>query len=212
MNKIFLLIILVAIIGAGAWAWQEKQNKNAQTALVTDENAVLVSDQQPGDETIVTYAKLAKPGYVVIRATDTSGTKVVLGASDLLPAGEHRNVHVRHRSGTSVISGTAITAEIIVDNGDGTFDEASDNESVADDGAIVDGNAELDLTLSDNDLSMLLDDAGYTTEASTSSDEVEATNDESEDTSAMDDDTVMEDDSMMSPTMEASTSVEGATE
>ncbi len=135
------------------------------TELVTNDNAVLIQDQPPGDETVVTYAKLAKPGYVVVYAKDSGGATTVVGQSDLLPAGEHRNVHVKHHTGSHVSSGTTVTAAVVADDGDGVFSPAEDTEVLAgddaDSSAELSDDAVLDENQSDADVAALLDDAGY---------------------------------------------------
>ncbi|MBU0750249.1 hypothetical protein KKH15_01905 [Patescibacteria group bacterium] len=185
MKKWIIGAVVVIVLAAAAWYFYDQ--KMAEASLVTDENAVLVADQQPGDETVVSYAKLSKPGYVVVYSTEANGTKTVLGSSDLLTAGEHRNVKVRHTGGTS-INGSVVTATIVADDGDGSYSAETDTEVVSEDSAAVSNDAELDTMMSDEDLAVMLDEAGYDVSAE------------------MSEDTMVEDDTMMSDeeTMESS--------
>ncbi|HVW71575.1 MAG TPA: hypothetical protein VHB93_00270 [Candidatus Paceibacterota bacterium] len=152
-------IIGIIVIVGGYWYL----DRAYASTLVTNDNAVLLQDQKPGTDTVVTYAKLSKPGYVVIYSTSTAGEKTVAGQSDLLTAGEHRDVHV-HTTGTQVASGGTIVAAVVADNGDGTYD-ANDTEVLAGDDAAataeVSDTASLDESPSDADLAKLLDEAGY---------------------------------------------------
>ncbi|MBU2103547.1 hypothetical protein KKD81_00600 [Patescibacteria group bacterium] len=163
-SKILLIVVVIVLLGAFAWYWNNA--KEVEASLVSDENAVLVSDQQPADETVVTYAKLSKPGYVVVYSADTDGNKSVLGTSELMSAGEHRNVHVKHRNG-AISAGGSISAAIVADNGDGSFSEESDTDVAAEDDAMISEDADLDLSISDEDLAALLEDAGYDLSAET---------------------------------------------
>lgn len=170
------IIVVAAIIIGGFWY----MNGAHATSLVLNDNAVLFQDQKPGEEAVVAYAKLSKPGYVVLFANDASGTKTVAGQSDLLSAGEHRNVRV-HASGGALVTGTTLTAAVVADDGNGTYD-ASDTEVLAggDEAttASVSDTATLDESLSDDELATLLDDAGYDLTDAGKSDEDAAMHDD----------------------------------
>jgi hypothetical protein len=158
MKKGYWIILTVLILGLIAiWYWGGTEE--VESSLVTEENAVLIEDQQPGEETTVAYAKLAQPGYVIVYVTDSSGNKSVLGSSDLLPAGEHRKVIVRHRRGSNSNNGTTVSAAIVADDGDEVFSE-EDTEVVADD-AVISVDVTSDTELTDEELVELLDEAGY---------------------------------------------------
>lgn len=159
MKKWIVVAVLVVIVAGLAWYFW--MSKKADTGLVTEENVVLLSDQQPDDETVVSYAKLAEPGYVTIYGTDANGNQVVVGTSDLLPAGEHKNVRVHHRSGSSTKDGSTITAVVVADDGDGSYTAEDEVIEEADDSALVSDEAELDTDLTDEELADLLEDAGY---------------------------------------------------
>lgn len=167
MNKsaatILVIVVVAALLG---WYWFENKHQKIDD-LVLEENAVLIQDQPAGDETVVTYAKLSKPGYVLVYSTDANGQRTLLGSSDLLPAGEHKRVLITHRGGGSQ-TGSALSAEIVADNGDGVYTEG-DTELLVEEGdagteAEMSDEAVLDTDLSDEELEALLDDAGYTTE------------------------------------------------
>ncbi|MBU1293102.1 hypothetical protein KJ819_03515 [Patescibacteria group bacterium] len=212
-SKVLIIAVVVILLGAFAWYWNNSQQ--AEASLITDENAVLVSDQQPSDETVVTYAKLAQSGYVVVYSTDAAGNKSVVGSSELMSAGEHRNVHVKHRNGAIVAGGT-ISAAIVVDDGDGSFSEESDTAVVAEDDAMISEDAELALNVSDEDLAALLEDAGYDlsaeTEASVEEEQVTEENSvpATEETTEGAMDATIEVDAIVSPEEEMPTEESGA--
>ncbi|HVX90415.1 MAG TPA: hypothetical protein VHC20_02135 [Candidatus Paceibacterota bacterium] len=198
-------IVLVILVIGGYWYL----DRAYATTLVTNDNAVLLESQKPSDDMVVTYAKLAKPGYVVIYTSSTSTPKTVAGQSDLLTAGEHRNVHI-HTNGT-LTAGATITAAVVADDGNGTYDD-SDTEVLAGDDAAASAElsdtAVLDETPSDADLAAKLDDAGYDL-----SDSAQAAADAMmhEDASSTDD-AMMHDDTMASTTMEQGSMQEENTE
>ncbi|MEZ4103658.1 MAG: hypothetical protein R3B55_03895, partial [Candidatus Paceibacterota bacterium] len=167
MNTIkWVLLVAIAIILVVVFTGKDKKEDMMEDTLVMEENAVLVMDQQPGEETVVSYAKLSKPGYVVVYSSDASGKKEVLGTSAFLSAGEHKNIKVVH-SGNSSKKGSKISAVIVADDGDETYTE-SDNEvlvetTTEDSMAEISEEAVLDENISDEDLENLLEDAGYTT-------------------------------------------------
>lgn len=186
MNAIkWVVLVAIAVVLIVVFTGKDKKDGEMET-LVMEENAVLVMDQQPGEETVVSYAKLSKPGYVVVYSTDESGNKAVLGSSTLLSAGEHKNVKVMH-SGNSSKKGSRVSAIIVADNGDEIYSEedaevlveTSTEESMAG----ISEEAVLDENISDEDLENLLEDAGYTVEVESSDEsdsmmEEEATDDQ----------------------------------
>lgn len=156
--KIAIVIILLALIVVVATS----PSKEKYVALVEEDNAVLVTDQQPGDEVTVNYVKLDKPGYVSVYSKSQDGAQELLGTSALLSAGEHRNVSVPLNK--TVVSGNTVRIAAVADNGDGEFDEETDV-------AVLDQNNEevsfeIDITpdapiAEEVDLIDLADDAGY---------------------------------------------------
>ena len=179
MNKsawtILVIVVVAALLG---WYWFENKHQKIDD-LVLEENAVLIQDQPSGDETVVTYAKLSKPGYVLVYSPDASG-RTLLGSSDLLPAGEHKRVLIVHRGGGSRV-GNSLSAEVVADNGDGVYTEG-DTEVLVEEGdagteAEVSDEAVLDTDLTDEELEGLLEEAGYTTEEEEAGTEEEAVED-----------------------------------
>jgi len=195
--KIAIVIILLALIVIIATS----SSKEEYVSLVEEDNAVLVADQQPGDEVTVNYVKLDKPGYVSVYSKGQNGAQELLGTSALLSAGEHRNVSVPLKK--RVVSGNTVRIGVVADDGDGEFDQELDLNVLDEDGeevsfevVVVDDapNAE------EVDLADLADDAGYdVNEDSDILDDSEEMNDSeeemTEEDSMSEDSESMEDDS-----------------
>lgn len=158
MKKIVAVVLVILVVGYGAYYLLT--NGVTDETLVSEGNALVVLNQKPGNEVVVSYAKLAKPGYVLVHTTDATGQKTLVGSSNLLPAGEHKNVKVPRRGGGS--SGSRISASIVVDDGNGALDEAEINSD-----PIVEGEATLDTQaedisdLTDEEIIEALEEAGY---------------------------------------------------
>jgi len=171
MNKNSLYIGATVLVLVGALAVADHYLSRSYVVnppLVAEPNAVLLKDQKPGDDTIITYAKLAKPGYVAVYSAPQGGQKELIGTSDLLPAGEHRNVRVHHHH--AVQSGATVTAAIVADDGDGVFEDTDATVTTpadADDSATatISDDADFDTSPTDQELSEELEDAGYETDA-----------------------------------------------
>lgn len=158
-------IAAVAILVIVGYFYLDSQNA---VSVVSNENAVLIQDQPSGDNTVVTYAKLSKAGHIVVlEANPQTGETVILGASEVLQAGEHKNVSVAHYNGARSNQGSAIAAILVADNGDGTFSQADDTEVLADEtvptvtATVYDG-ASIEVPPTDEELAQLLANAGYT--------------------------------------------------
>lgn len=133
--------------------------------FVQEKDAVLLLDQKPSNSTTVTYAKLSKSGYVKIYSTKANGSKVLIGTSALLTAGEHRNIVIDNTTGTTQ-TGSTISANIVADNGDGVYsdDDSETLVAISDKGAsaTVKEDAEESTSLDDHALEHQLAEAGYT--------------------------------------------------
>jgi|GEM_PF-4641560 len=209
-RNIIIALVVVALVAAGLWY---VGRKTEASTLVEADNAVLLMDQQPGEETVVTYAKLSKPGFVVIYQTREDGTREELGSGERLDEGEHRNVTVKHRGGTR--SSGAISAAIVADDGNGVYDEG-DTESLVTEGdpgteAEASDDAVLDLALTDDEVALELEDAGYVIDEDYVFDDATIEDDRMQsDDDAMMDDNASSTDAMddASSTIDASSSME----
>jgi len=159
--------ILIIVIALGLYA-AHGTAPAADAALVTNDNAILLPDQPSTTDTVVPYVKLSQPGFVLVyttTTTTTTGGRQVLGTSDLLSAGEHRNVRVHHHNGSKPANGSTITATIVADNGDGTYSADSDTQTLIPDDeqptADVSEDAVVDMTQTDEEIATELTNAGY---------------------------------------------------
>jgi len=163
MKKVVWLLVVIALILILVSIFARKDvDEYTLDNFISDDNAVVLAEQVPGDRTVVSYTKLAKPGYVLVYGEDEDGNKIFLGSSDLLAAGDHFNTVVRHRSGKRTSSDTKVTALAVADDGDGVFDLEIDNDQIADESeADVDGDAKDPATLTIVEIGELIDDAGF---------------------------------------------------
>lgn len=153
MNKSQVVVgIVIAILIAGGAFWY----LNKEAAVVRGEDAVLLQDQPADEEVIVSYARLSKPGYVVVYETNANGDRETVGQSEYLEAGEHRNVVVT-RSQARTGNPGSLSAVVVADDGDGSYDAAGDSQELAvSSEAEADASAEVNLTLTDEEIEMLL--------------------------------------------------------
>src|SRR3989344_1272908 len=104
MNKSLLIGIAVVIVGAvGYYLYSstapvpENTNENSDTTsagMLAEENAVVVSEQRPGNTVTGSAIYLAASGFLVIHEDTDGQPGAILGASALLQAGENTNVPV----------------------------------------------------------------------------------------------------------------------
>lgn len=107
------IVALLAVVGAAAYYFmngpsfqktdpmdmsgmspEEMANMPGNSsAVLAEDNAIMISDQRPGS-TLTGTVYLAAPGYVVIHEDDGGQPGAVIGKSALLPAGENRDVRV----------------------------------------------------------------------------------------------------------------------
>lgn len=171
MQRIILLVLAIAIVGIGSFYMLRGGEELTYTATVEEENAVLLVDQPTqADDYVVSYAKLAQPGYVLIHSVNPeTGESEVVGTSGLLTAGEHTNVRItkRSRAGTNERAArAALRASIVADNGDGAFNAEEDTA------VLVEGDESSEVVesetatnpeeLTEEEIGELLEEAGYT--------------------------------------------------
>ncbi len=143
MKKIlFIPLVFLMLILGGLWAYQNfypgkiSNSKTTPTPTSTAEQPpILLSVQKPGQFVSVSYASLAKTGYVVIREDNNGNFGKILGNSRILPAGESRDVFVGLTRTT--ISGEYLFAVIYEDSGDKIFSPGLDVPSKDGDGNIL---------------------------------------------------------------------------
>lgn len=180
MNPLKWLLVALAAAAVLTAAWLLiAPPRDSFASTVLEDDAVLIMDQPSSDSTVVSYAKLSKPGFIVVSSTEANGKTQVLGTSDFLPAGEYRHVLVKHSGGKRASSGSSVTATVVADDGDESFDPSTDTEALVEDDASADASAEVPAELTDEELSDALDEAGYTVVSSDDDVLIESDDDES---------------------------------
>lgn len=99
------------------------------SGLLVEKNAIYVAEQDPSKAVSVALVRLEKPGFVVIHEDDGGAPGAILGASELLPAGETESPAPILLSRLTN-DGEIIYAMLHVDNGDGKFDTANDKPAL----------------------------------------------------------------------------------
>ncbi len=106
-------------------AAQASQNAPAQSAVQTAaSNRVILGELEGGNVITVAEATLTKKGYVVLYRVNSNGDSALVGKSDLLNAGTHRSIAIQLVA--PAIESQAIVAVLHQDNGNGKFEQGSD--------------------------------------------------------------------------------------
>lgn len=132
MNKMILIgtsaMAGLALILLGAGCAGQKKTETAPASVNTNaaapvvQNSIVVKDQKPGDEALIDDVSIAKKGYVVVHEEDNGKAGKIIGSSELLNAGETRQVVIKMK----VHPGLSHAAMLHADNGDGVFDAKLD--------------------------------------------------------------------------------------
>lgn len=164
MKKVLLLVVIAVVV---ILAITLSKKDDMPQPLTSEENVVVIADQKTDvEENTITvgYAKLSKPGFVVLSTKNSqTGEMMVLGTSTLLSAGEHFNIKVK-RTGQIISSGKTeiVAASLVADNGDGEYSDA-DNALTTETGdeAMIALDIEKDGELSVEEVVGELEDNGY---------------------------------------------------
>ena len=92
-----LIIIILILVGIVFLINQFLKNSTPIEEVSEFENSISIKLQNPNSVAIlVQRVSLAKPGFIVIQDVDeeTQELNSIWGVSDLLPAGEHKNVSI----------------------------------------------------------------------------------------------------------------------
>ncbi len=141
MNKVILGIIAVLIIGALGFMMfggedtesemadneqntQETSLAGSDTSDVNDtkqisSNALVLGDNDNGKAVKVTYARLDKPGFVVLYKMNSQSDVAYIGSSELLLPGEYSDFSIPVNS--ALAKEQIITGVLYADEGNGEF-------------------------------------------------------------------------------------------
>ena len=133
-SRALILVGLIVLVTLGIIIRSRVNDKephptSRSASLIISDNAIYVAEQAPGPNLKVAVVRLERPGFVIIRETSGDKPGPILGASDLLPAGETENLPPISLS-RATIDGETIDAIIYLDNGDGKFEPATDQPAL----------------------------------------------------------------------------------
>src|SRR5581483_2008793 len=89
-----------------------------------DKNSISVSTHTPSSTAVIDSVTLTNPGFVAVYESSNGQTGGILGSSNLLPAGEQKNLTISLSRKTT--SGEMLITQVYKDNGDGKFDPEKD--------------------------------------------------------------------------------------
>lgn len=139
MNKAFIIILVLLIVGFGAFfLYRTPTEEIAPTvtnSLIVGENAIYVSDQKPAAAVNIGFAILAEDGFVVVHEDNGGKPGAIIGNSVFLLVGDTRNFSVN-------LSRVAVDNEYLFamfhkDSGDGVFNPVEDVPVRDDQGNVV---------------------------------------------------------------------------
>lgn len=102
-QKIVFIIFLTIILGVliGFLTIKKPQKKNdlrnstiSTSRLTTDNNALVIPAQNPGDKVMISQVILKKNGFVVVRQLDGGRLSQIIEMSQVLSAGNHKNIMI----------------------------------------------------------------------------------------------------------------------
>ncbi len=136
-KTLVILVVIVAIAFGAAFFFQNDNNTEsvstgdsaglpAQAGLIIGKNAIYVAEQSPSRTVSVAVARLEKSGFVAIHEDNADKPGKILGVSNVLPAGETKNLTPIALSRVTK-DGETLYAMIHPDDGDGVFDPVKDN-------------------------------------------------------------------------------------
>ncbi len=122
------MVVIVALFAFNTFLKQKTVEAPAPDDTMIEEeeitNTVTAPEQAGGSEVFIERATLTDDGYVVIHEDEDGTPGEVIGASDLLPKGEHVNLIIVLDK--EVAEGDVLHAMLHKDDGDGVFDPEKD--------------------------------------------------------------------------------------
>lgn len=119
-------VIIIAILAYLLFAnTPTSAPEDTSSAMLAEENAVVVVEQRPGSTATASAVVLASPGFLVIHEDNNGAPGAILGASTVLSAGESKNVEVTLSRATR--DGERLHAMLHSDaDANGTFNASAD--------------------------------------------------------------------------------------
>ena len=105
MKNILLVVLAIVVLAGLAYVFTNKNTSvpvnnpisndtNTNAGMRVEENAVVATEQRPGETVKIAQVFLAAPGYVVIHEDLNDDAGAIIGSSALLEAGENNDVTI----------------------------------------------------------------------------------------------------------------------
>ena len=121
----FILVIGLFLLSGCFWTWGKKAPALPKlTGPIVGSERMQLHDQQTGNTIRVSKISLDRPGFLVIRDDLFGQPGVVVGVSDLLPAGQSTEVSMELTVEQS--TSNVYYAMLYLDSGDGIFRQLDD--------------------------------------------------------------------------------------
>jgi hypothetical protein len=146
MNKKMLIgaaVILVILAGVSRFAGgklptislskqKASSSESAPSAASVGNNSVTIGDQPAGGSVSISSVSVEKKGFAIVHGKDGDMLGKIIGASELLPPGEAKNLQITLREPTE--AGKDYLIVLVVDNGDGRYMPGADRPVMSADG------------------------------------------------------------------------------
>jgi len=142
INKALVVVLVIFVIGIVYYGFlfysgnletpiQNNSEDISGKLLIQDDNAIAVTEQEPGTNVYANFVLIKDAGFVVVHEINTDGSAGnIVGVSAFLPAGQSNGISITLSKQTK--DGKQYIAEVYKDNGDGIFNKNTD-------GAVLDG-------------------------------------------------------------------------
>ena len=137
--KKYIIILLIILVGLAIFLALKTDKLRYDSSVLPEEaggasgqfqklaaDALVVSDQRPGDEVVVSVVSMSEPGFVVVMNDESGKAGKVIGVSEFLVSGIHEKID----AGTTedILDGVRYYAAVYKDDGNGIFDPKNDKE------------------------------------------------------------------------------------
>ena len=141
MNKTIIIIAIIVIIGIGVYLYINSNEGESTTVTepgisvdggagqiqmpITEEEALVVEDQNAGVRAFIKQVKLPKPGFIVIYRDAGDRPGGIIAHSELLQKGTHKNIEIKAEVYPTE-KGESYFVMMNLDDGDEEFDAGKD--------------------------------------------------------------------------------------
>ena len=141
MNKAIIIIAIIAIIGIGTYLYIDSNDSETETGTepeisgnngagqiqmpITEEEALVVENQNAGVLAVIKRAELPEPGFIVIYRDAGDRPGGIIANSELLKKGTHKNIEVKAET-YEIEKDKNYFVMINIDDGDKEFNAGKD--------------------------------------------------------------------------------------